>query len=66
VHLVIDASAMEAEGRSALRAIQWLIRRVALLRDRGLVQVETLAAAATRLSDLPAAKPQRSILRQAA
>ena len=41
------------------------MRRVAKLRDRGLVQVETLGAAAARLSDLPVATPQRSILRRA-
>jgi len=65
VHLLIDASAMEEAGRSAAKSIEWLMRRVAKLRDRGLVQVETLGTAAARLSDLPAATPQRSILRQA-
>lgn len=64
-HLVIDASAVEEVGRSAVSAIDWLMRRVAVLRDRGLVQVETLSAAADRLSNLPAATPQRSILRAA-
>ena len=38
------------------------MRRIAELRDRGLLRVETLGTAAARLSDLPAATPQRSIL----
>ncbi len=65
IHVVIDASAVEVAGRSASNAIERLMRRVAKLRDRGLVQVETLGTAATRLSDLPVATPQRSILRRA-
>lgn len=66
IHVVIDASALEEAGRSATNAVERLLRRVAKLRDRGLVQVETLGTAAARLSDLPAATPQRSILRSAA
>ena len=65
-HLVIDAAAVETAGRSATRSIERLLRQVAKLRQRELVKVETLSAAAKRLSDLPAAKPQRSILRTAA
>jgi hypothetical protein len=64
-HLSIDMAAIEEAGASAIQAVEWLMRRVAKLRDRGLLQVETLAAAAARLSDLPAVTPQRSILRQA-
>ena len=41
-----------------------LMRRVADLRARGLVAVETLGAAADRLSAVPALSPQRSILRR--
>lgn len=66
IHVIIDASALEKVGRSATNTIERLLRRVAKLRDRGLVQVETLGTAAARLSDLPAATPQRSILRSAA
>jgi hypothetical protein len=65
IHLVVDASAVEDVGHSAMTTIEWLMWRVARLRDRGLVQVETLGAAAARLSDLPAITPQRSILRAA-
>jgi hypothetical protein len=65
-HLVIDAAAVEQQGRWVMGSIARLARRVALLRDRGLLRVETLGAAAARLSDLPAATPQRSILRVAA
>jgi hypothetical protein len=64
-HLVIDAAAVESAGRSATNSIERLTRRIAKLRDRGLVQVETLGAAAERLSDRPVATPQRSILRAA-
>jgi hypothetical protein len=65
VHLMLDVSAIEEAGRSATQTVEWLMRRVAKLRDRGLLQVETLATAAARLSNLPVVKPQRSILRQA-
>jgi hypothetical protein len=65
VHLMIDAAAVEEVGETATRSIEWLLCRVAKLRDRGLVEVETLSAAATRLSDLPVATPQKSILRRA-
>lgn len=66
VHIVVDAAAVEAAGRSATRGIERLLKRVARLQQRELVNVETLGAAAKRLSDLPVAKPQRSILRSAA
>lgn len=66
VHLVIDASALEAAGGSASRELERLLQRVARLQARGQIQVETLAAAAGRLSAPPHAKPQRSILRAAA
>jgi hypothetical protein len=63
IHLIIDAEAVEEAGRSATGAIERLMRCVARLRDRGLVEIETLGAAAARLSDLPVVIPQRSILR---
>jgi hypothetical protein len=65
-HLVIDAPAMAEDGRRAEKTVAWLLRRVAELRDRGLVQVETLRAASRRLAAVPAASPQHSILRRAA
>jgi hypothetical protein len=65
-HLTINAPALEHEGRRAQKSIAWLVRQVATLRDRGLIHVETLGAAAARLADLPAASPQRSILHRAA
>jgi hypothetical protein len=65
-HLVIDAPEICDEGRGAEKTVAWLMRRVATLRDRGLVRVETLGAAAARLSDVPAVKPQTSILRRVA
>jgi hypothetical protein len=64
--LLIDAPTICEEGRRAQRTIAWLARRIAGLRDRGLLRVETLRAAACELADVPAVKPQQSILRRAA
>jgi hypothetical protein len=65
-HLLIDAPALESEGYRARKSIAWLMRRVSEFRERGLLRVQTLGRAAARLSDVPAAAPQRSILRVAA
>lgn len=65
-HLVIDVPAIMQSGRRAEKTVAWLMRRVAELRDRGVVQVETLRATATRLADVPSPSPQQSILRRAA
>jgi hypothetical protein len=65
-HLLIDAPAICEEGRYAQKTIAWLMGRVAGLRDRGLLRVETLRDAAAHLADVPAVKPQQSILRRAA
>jgi hypothetical protein len=64
--LTIDACAICRKGRDAQNAVAWLMQRVANLRDRGMVSVETMAAAAARLSDVPAVRPQQSILRRVA
>lgn len=65
-HLMIDVPAVVHEGSAAEKSICWLLRRVSEFRDRGLIRIETLGAAATRLADLPAVTPQRSILHRAA
>lgn len=65
-HLLIDAGAIAASNRNDTSVAKWLLRRIAILRDRGLVQVETMRATANRLSDVPVVSPQRSILRGAA
>lgn len=65
-HLLIDASAIAASGRHDESIVKWLMHRVALLRDRGLLRVETLRTTAARLSDVPTVAPQRSILRSVA
>jgi hypothetical protein len=65
-HLTIDAYAYCREGQAARQSVGWLMQRVANLRDRGMVRVETMAEAAARLSDVPAVRPQQSILRRAA
>jgi hypothetical protein len=65
-HLRVDAPALADAGETAERNFAWLIRRVATLRDRGLVKIETMATTAARLSAVPAVSPQRSILRPAA
>jgi hypothetical protein len=64
-HLFIESSAICQDERLQ-KTFARLIGRVANLRDRGLVRVETLTGAAERLSNVPAAKPQQSILRRAA
>jgi hypothetical protein len=65
-HLVIDAPALERASNGNVRNLARITRRIAEFRDRGLLQVETLAQAAARLTSVPAVTPQRSILRQAA
>jgi hypothetical protein len=62
-HLLVDAGAIAAAKRQDAQVAKWLLRRVAVLRDRGLLCVETVRATAARLSDVPAVSPQRSILR---
>jgi hypothetical protein len=63
---MVDAAAVAAANRNEATNIKWLMQRVATLRDRGLVRVETLCATAARLSDVPTVSPQRSILRSVA
>lgn len=65
-HLMIDAAAVAASGGREERTINWLVRRIAALRERGLIRVETLRSAAARLSDVPTVSPQQSILRSVA
>jgi hypothetical protein len=65
-HLVIDAPELGPAGGRGEAAVGRLARRVAELRDRGLVRVETLSMAAARLAAVPSAAPQQSILRRAA
>lgn len=62
-HLLIDAAQIATEGRDGEPVVTWLMNRIATLRNRGLVQIETLHATAARLSDVPSSSPQRSILR---
>jgi hypothetical protein len=64
--MVVDAPAIDHEGHGDLRLVDWLMRRVAELRNRGMVSVETLAQAAARLSAVRSATPQHSILRMVA
>jgi len=65
-HLLIDVPRVVESGRSAENSIAWLVKRIAVLRDRGLVRIETLRSMSARLSDVPAGRPQRSILHAAA
>ncbi len=65
-HLLIDAAALAANARRDDASITWLMNRLATLRNRGLLQVETLRSTAARLSDVPTVSPQRSILRSVA
>src|SRR5262245_55987289 len=65
-HLSIDAAALEQAGHRAQKSVAWLAGKIAKLRDRGLIRIETLGTAAARLADLPSVTPQRSILHRAA
>ena len=62
---MIDAAAIAEAGLREESAASWLLNRVATLRDRGVIRVETMRTTAARLSDVPAVSPQRSILRAA-
>lgn len=62
-HLLIDAAEIAANDRRDEATVTWVMNRLATLRNRGLVQVETLGMTAARRSDVPALSPQRSILR---
>jgi hypothetical protein len=64
-HLIIDAPAVAESGHGAEKTITWLAKRIAQLRDRGMIHIETLRNFSARLSDVPAVRPQRSILRAA-
>jgi hypothetical protein len=64
--LAIDVPGLADRLTKSQKSLARIARRIAELRDRGLVRVETQSAAAARLSNVPAAKPQRSILRLAA
>jgi hypothetical protein len=66
IHLVIDAPALAERGSAGSTDVTRIVRQLGELHERGLIHVETLGAAAARLSDLPVARPQRSILRLAA
>jgi hypothetical protein len=65
-HLVIDAPRLLADGGRGVQPVARLLRRVAELRNRGFLRVETLGKAAQRLSNVPTLLPQCSILRRAA
>lgn len=65
-HLSLDATHLMEAGSQTVAAACKLLGRVSELRDRGVIRVETLCAAAERLADVPAVAPQRSILRRAA
>jgi hypothetical protein len=62
-HLLIDAPTWTDDAKAADQNLARLLRQVAHLRDRGLLEIETLAATTGRLSDVPTTTPQRSILR---
>jgi hypothetical protein len=64
-HLMIDAPALADGGRSSEALVSSLAKWLSLLRDRGIVRIETLRSTAARLAAVPAGRPQRSILRAA-
>ena len=64
--LFVDLPAIAQQGIAAEKTAFKVLQHIAALRRRGIIEVETVAAAAHRLSEGPAATPQRSILRIAA
>jgi hypothetical protein len=64
-HLLVDLPAISQESATAERTVVRLLRRVAVLRDRGDISVVTLNQATAQLCKVPASTPQRSILRSA-
>jgi len=64
--LFIDLPAIAQQGTAAEKTAFQVVQQIAALRRRGIVEVETVAAAACHLSEVPLATPQRSILRVAA
>src|SRR4029079_18154225 len=52
-HLIINAPAVAEAGQGTEKTITWLAKRIALLRDRGMIQVETMRSMSSRLSDVP-------------
>jgi hypothetical protein len=66
VHWIVHVAAVAEQGRAGMKTITGLLQKVAQLRDESAVQVETLRDVVARLSVLPAARPQHSILRAAA
>ncbi len=63
-HIMIDAPAVAEGGPGTEKTITWLAKRIATLRDRGMVSLETLRTMSARLADVPVVRPQRSILRR--
>jgi hypothetical protein len=64
-HLIIDVRALAEEGARIEKRLTRVARHLAELQKRGLARVEPLGATAARLAEVPAASPQRSILRAA-
>jgi hypothetical protein len=66
VHLGIDLAQLMAGDRGAWRGLDRRLRLLVRLRAEADVRIETLRALTVRLAAVPAAAPQRSILRRAA
>jgi hypothetical protein len=66
IHLVIDAPALGERGLAGSASLTRIVGKLGELRERGLIHVETLGTATARLSHIPVATPQRSILHLAA
>ena len=65
-HLFVDAPTVVQQPANVEKTVFGVIQQLAQLKDRGMLKVETLSMTAARLSDVPAASPQRSLLRAAA
>jgi hypothetical protein len=65
-HLAINALAVATQGRSAIRAIERVLRQAEKRCQQGVLVIDTLAATADELSGGRQSTPARSILRPAA
>jgi hypothetical protein len=65
-HVSVELARLTAGDRHAWRVLQKSLRRLARLRTEQGVRIESLRSLTARLSAVPAAIPQRSILRRAA
>jgi hypothetical protein len=65
-HVSVEVAQLSSGDRAAWRVLEKSLRRIARLRTECGVRIESLRTLTARLSTVPVAAPQRSILRRAA